>query len=154
MDHSNQSSACISSDALLADAPTPLETLIDRLQGSASSTLADSGIAGFDRDSLDRIAGCAERERGSCERRMRCLLELLDAAMAGDRANLPDSLLLATVQQVLRLLRDARRWHELSDNAAYYRDHPEVAVRIAGREAGTASVARASEAHPGNRRDM
>lgn len=120
---------------LPADAPTPLETLIDRLQGGANSTLADSGIARFDRNSLDRIAACAARERESCEERMRCLLELLDAAMVGNRENLPDPLLLATVQQALGLLRDARRWHELSDNASYYRDHPEVAERIARHEA-------------------
>lgn len=119
----------------LADAPTSLDILIDRLQGGASSTLADSGIARFDRNSLDRIMGCAARERESCEEGMRCLLELLDAAMVGNRENLPDPLLTATVQQVLRLLRDARRWHELSENAAYYRDHPGVAERIARHEA-------------------
>ncbi|TDK21486.1 hypothetical protein E2F46_14700 [Luteimonas aestuarii] len=119
----------------LADAPTPLETLIDRLQGGASSTLADSGIARLDSGSLDRIAGCASREREACEARMECLLELLDVALAGDRANIPDALLLATTQHVLRLLKDAGRWHRLADNAAYYRDRPAVAERIAWHEA-------------------
>lgn len=118
------------------EAPTSLETLLDRLQGGANSTLADSGIARFSRADLDRIAGGAAREREACEARIQCLLELLDAALAGDRANLPETLVLATVQQVLQLLKDVRRWHQLADNAAYYRDHPEVAARIARFEAG------------------
>ena len=33
--------------------------------------------------------------------------------------------------QITHLRQDHQRWHALADNAAYYRDHPQVAARIA-----------------------
>ena len=41
----------------------------------------------------------------------------------------PDTLVRMT-RQLLRLARDQRRWHDLADNAAYYRDNAQVAARI------------------------
>jgi len=38
-------------------------------------------------------------------------------------------------QLITYLLRDHSRWHALADNAAYYRDHPQVASRIAAQHA-------------------
>ncbi len=44
----------------------------------------------------------------------------------------PDPSELTTMaQHITHLLQDHQRWHTLADNAAYYRDHPQVAARIA-----------------------
>ena len=62
---------------------------------------------------------------------MRCLLELLDASLSTDPPALAQATLTGTLRQLTRLLSDHQRWHALADNAAYYRDHPEVARQVA-----------------------
>jgi len=44
----------------------------------------------------------------------------------------PDpSELMTIAQHITQLLQDHERWHTLADNAAYYRDQPQIAARIA-----------------------
>lgn len=116
------------------DAPTPLETLIDLLQGQASCTLADTGIAHHDRHTLDRIASAADRESEHCLDHMTGLLQLLDASLAHHPPDATPDHWQSTVRHLTWLLANHQRWHTLADNAAYYRDHPEVASKIAAYE--------------------
>jgi hypothetical protein len=118
----------------LAEGPTPLETLLNLLQGGGACVLADPGIAAYDPQSLDRISAAAELESDDCLDRMHCLLELLDAGLATDPPALAQATLIGTVRHLTRFLSDHQRWHALADNAAYYRDHPEIANTIAAHQ--------------------
>ena len=115
----------------LAEGPTPLETLLSLLQGQGDRILADRGIAAYDPQTLDRISANAELESDDCLDRMHCLLELLDATLATDPPTLAHATLIGTVRHLTRFLSDHQRWHALADNAAYYRDHPDIANTIA-----------------------
>ena len=115
----------------LAEGPTPLETLLNLLQGGGPHALADSGIAACDTQHLDRISAAAELESDDCLDRIRCLLELLEASLAPAAHQLARITLTGTLRHLTRLLNDHQRWRALADNAAYYRDHPEVARQVA-----------------------
>lgn len=115
----------------LAEGPTPLETLLNLLQGGSACALADSGIAACDPQTLDRISAAAELESDDCLDRMHCLLELLHASLTTDPPALSHITLTGALRHLTRFLTDHQRWHVLADNAAYYRDHPEIANRIA-----------------------
>ena len=115
----------------LAEGPTPLETLLNLLQGGHPCVLADPGIAAYDPQNLERIRTAAELESDECLDRMHCLLELLDAGLATDPPALAQATLIGTVRHLTRFLTDHQRWHALADNAAYYRDHPDIANTIA-----------------------
>jgi hypothetical protein len=116
----------------LAEGPTPLETLLNLLQGGSACALADSGIAACDPQTLDRISAAAQLESDDCLDRIHCLLELLDASLATDPPTLSHITLTGTLRHLTRLLTDHQRWHTLADNATYYRDHPGVARRVGG----------------------
>jgi len=118
----------------LAEGPTPLETLLSLLQGQGDRILADRGIAAYDPQTLDRISTAAELESDDCLDRMHCLLELLDATLANDPPTLAHATLIGTVRHLTRFLSDHQRWHALADNAAYYRDHPEIASTISAHQ--------------------
>jgi hypothetical protein len=115
----------------LAEGQTPLETLLNLLQGGSPCVLADAGIAACDPQSLDRINTAAQLESDDCLDRMHCLLELLDASLATDPPVLAQATLLGAIRHLTRFLSDHQRWHVLADNAAYYRDHPQAAQQIA-----------------------
>ena len=115
----------------LAEGPTPLETLLNLLQGGHACVLADPGIAAYDPQNLERIRTAAELESDECLDRMHCLLELLDAGLTTDPLALAHATLIGTVRHLTRFLSDHQRWHALADNAAYYRDHPEIANQVA-----------------------
>ena len=117
----------------LAEGPTPLETLLNLLQGGNACPLADPGIAACDPQNLERIRTAAELESDECLDRMHCLLELLDAGLTTDPPALAHATVIGTVRHLTRFLADHQRWHALADNAAYYRDHPESAGEIARR---------------------
>jgi hypothetical protein len=108
---------------------TSLQRLLDLLQGEAGTTLADVGIAPRERDELDRISLAAYHESETCLDRMRCMLELLDGYLAG-QATPPDEVVIAAIADLRRVLSDYERWHALADNAAYYRDNPDVARSV------------------------
>ncbi|WP_157062467.1 hypothetical protein [Pseudoxanthomonas dokdonensis] len=114
---------------------TPLSRLIHLLSGDDPISLADTGITPLCRDRLDAIAGNASHEGDNCLACAQLLLSLMETTLENDCP--PDNhQLLSLARHVLRLLRDQQRWHTLADNAAYYRDHPQVAARIAAARAG------------------
>lgn len=115
----------------LAQGPTPLEILLNLLQGGHPCVLADPGIAACDPQNLERIRTAAELESDECLDRMHCLLELLDAGLTTDPPALPQATLIGAIRHLTRFLTDHQRWHLLADNAAYYRDHPEIAREVA-----------------------
>lgn len=115
----------------LAEGPTPLETLLNLLQGGSPCALADSGIAARDPQTLDRISAAAQLESDDCLDRIHCLLELLHASLTTDPPALSQITLIGALRHLTRFLTDHQRWHALADNAAYYRDHPEVARQVA-----------------------
>jgi hypothetical protein len=110
-------------------AHTSLENLVHLLQGSARPNLADVGITTLPHAQLDRLYSSARQEAELCQDRSELLLELLECCMEHDANPQPETLLRMT-QQLLRLARDQRRWFDLADNAAYYRDNVQVAARI------------------------
>jgi hypothetical protein len=113
-----------------ADTHTPLDRLICLLSDSTSATLADTGIVRFSRDRLDALSGNAQEESEACLDRAFLLLRLMEHTL--ENGCPPNSSELTTMaQHITHLLQDHQRWHTLADNAAYYRDHPQVAAHIA-----------------------
>ena len=115
--------------AVPADPHTSLERLIHLLQGSAESCVADVGITPLPYAQLDKLSSSAKQEAELCQDRLELLLELLECCVDHNATPGPDTLMRMT-RQLLRLARDQRRWHDLADNAAYYRDNAQVAARI------------------------
>ena len=124
-------SATQNTDALaFADTHTPLDRLICLLSDSTNATLADTGIVRFSRDRLDALSGNAQEESEACLGRAFLLLRLMEHTLHNGCP--PDPSELTTMaQHITHLLQDHQRWHTLADNAAYYRDHPQLAARIA-----------------------
>ena len=113
-----------------ADTHTPLDRLICLLSDSTNATLADTGIARLSRDRLNAMSGNAQEESEACLDRAFLLLRLMEHTLHNGCP--PDPSELTTMaQHITHLLQDHQRWHTLADNAAYYRDHPQVATRIA-----------------------
>ena len=113
-----------------ADTHTPLDRLICLLSDSTNATLADTGIARLSRDRLNAMSGNAQEESEACLDRAFLLLRLMEHTL--ENGCPPDSNELMTMaQHITHLLLDHQRWHTLADNAAYYRDHPQVATRVA-----------------------
>jgi hypothetical protein len=115
--------------ALPAAAHTSLERLVHLLQGSAKPSLADVGITTLPYAQLDRLYSSARQEAELCQVRSELFLELLECCVENNATPQPDTLL-RLARQLLRLARDQHRWHDLADNAAYYRDNAQVAARI------------------------
>ena len=114
---------------LPTDPHTSLERLLHLLQGSPEPSLADVGIAPLPHAQLERLSSSARQEAELCQDRSELFLELLECCV--DNCATPEpSTLLRMTRQLLRLARDQRRWHDLADNAAYYRDNAQVATRI------------------------
>lgn len=126
----------------LAEGLTPLEILLSLLQGDNACVGDDTGIAGYLPRNLDRISAAAKLESDACRDRMRCLLELLDASLAAGPPTLTRATLTGGLRHLACLLSDHQRWHALANNAAYYRDHPEIARTIADYRLPTAGVPR------------
>lgn len=111
------------------DPHTSLERLVHLLQGSPEPSLADAGITPLPHAQLDRLSSSARQEAELCQDRSELFLELLERCV--ENSATPESgTLLRMTRQLLRLARDQRRWHDLADNAAYYRDNAQVAARI------------------------
>ncbi|MCD7097807.1 hypothetical protein [Stenotrophomonas sp. MMGLT7] len=121
----------------LGNAPAPeqengaLDTLIGLLLDNLKDQDADSGIAGFAQERLHMLERAARRESEDCLERLRCLLELLDGSVAVGGPPPSRELLQRLCHHLLRALVDHERWQSLADNAGYYRDHREVAARVA-----------------------
>ena len=113
-----------------ADTHTPLDRLICLLSDSTNATLADTGIARLSPDRLGAMSGNAQEESEACLDRAFLLLRLMEHTLQNGCP--PDPSELTTMaHHITHLLQDHQRWHTLADNAAYYRDHPQVAHRIA-----------------------
>ena len=121
----------------LAEGPTRLETLLNLLQGGNACPLADPGIAACDPQTLDRIHTAAQLQSDDCLDRMHCLLELLAATLTTNPPALPQITLIGALRHLTRILSDHQRWAVLADNAAYYRDHPQVATKISAYQNAT-----------------
>ncbi len=115
---------------------TPLDHLVRLLQGGAEPAIADAGIAAFPAAHLERISANAKQEADLCHEGAELLLDLLESSLENGCAPAPEAML-RMVRQLRRLACDQRRWHDLADNASYYRDNPHVAARIAAGPHGT-----------------
>jgi hypothetical protein len=113
----------------LVDARTPVNSLIHLLAGSAGGTLADSGITRLSGDQLHTLSVHAGHESESCLERALLLLRLMEHTLEHGCPP-PSDELLTIAQQIIGLLQDHERWHTLADNAAYYREQPQIAARI------------------------
>ncbi|HEX7802311.1 MAG TPA: hypothetical protein VF471_06095 [Pseudoxanthomonas sp.] len=113
-----------------ADTHTPLDRLICLLSDSTNATLADTGIARLSPDRLDAISGNAQEESEACLDRAFLLLRLMQHTLQNGCPPDPSELMTMALH-ITHLLQDHQRWHTLADNAAYYRDHPEISRRIA-----------------------
>ena len=113
-----------------ADTHTPLDRLICLLSDSTNATLADTGIARLSSDRLGAMSGNAQEESEACLDRAFLLLRLMQHTLQNGCPPDPSELM-TMAQHITHLLQDHQRWHTLADNAAYYRDHPQVAARIA-----------------------
>ncbi len=121
---------CDVDGAHVIDEALPVSRLLEILEGGENA-LADGGIAVFSSEDLDRMSAHAASQAGHDLDRLRVFLELLDCcASAG--ALLPSRAVLGMLcRQSLLLLAESRRWNVLSENAAYYRDHRDIARRVA-----------------------
>lgn len=112
-----------------ADPHTSLERLVHLLQGNPAPSVADVGIAPLPHAQLDGLSSNARQEAELCQDRSELFLELLECCVDNGATPEPHTLV-RMVRQLMRLARDQRRWHDLADNAAYYRDNAQVAARI------------------------
>lgn len=110
---------------------SPLEMLIGLLTGDPENTEADGGIAGCSSARLGMLERAATRESEDCLERLRCLLELMDAGTVVGSLPLSREASQRLCHHLLRALDDHARWQSLATNAAYYRDHPDVAAQVA-----------------------
>lgn len=110
--------------------PTAIECVLGLLQGEARDVLADAGITGYDAQRLDRLSAAAKLESENCFDRIRCLLDLLNACLPQLQPH-PNALFIGVCGHLATLVADFERWQALAENAAYYRDHPQVALQIA-----------------------
>ena len=110
-----------------AETHTPLERLIHLLSGSTNATLADTGIARLSPDRLSAVSDNAQQESDTCLDHAFLLLRLMQHTLENGCPPDPSELLIMA-QHITYLLQDHQRWHTLADNAAYYRDHPQVAA--------------------------
>ena len=121
----------------LAEGATPLETLLNLLQGGNACPLADPGLAACDPQTLDRLNTAAQLQSDDCLDRMHCLLELLAASLTTDPPALSQITLIGALRHLTRFLSDHQRWLVLADNAAYYRDNPQVATKVSAYQNAT-----------------
>ncbi|MEL1266079.1 hypothetical protein [Pseudoxanthomonas putridarboris] len=114
----------------LDDSPSSLDRLLHLLQGTTANSLADPGITVLSPSQLDQLTLSARRQAEHCQDGILLVLDLLQGML--DNGAMPDA---ATMRRLVRQLHDQfhdqQRWHSLADNAAYYRDHTQVAERIA-----------------------
>ncbi|MBD9378662.1 hypothetical protein [Pseudoxanthomonas sp. PXM04] len=113
----------------IASNENSLSQLLHLLQGAHEPVLADVGITRFPPARLEALHGNASREAETCLDRAQLMLHLMEGALEGEHPPEP-ALLQRLAQQIGRTLADHRRWRDLADNAAYYRDHPGVKARI------------------------
>ncbi len=106
-----------------------LPQLLHLLQGAGEPCLADVGITRLDGARLDMLHRLARQQANACMECMDVVLHLLEDVL-GSTVHAPPRADQA-VQQLQRALVEFRRWNDLADNAAYYRDHPAIHARIA-----------------------
>ncbi len=116
-------------EAGAASRDTPLAQLLHLLQGAHEPVIADVGITRFAPERLDAVHGNASREAEACLDRAQLMVGLMEGALESEHPPEP-AFLLRVAQQIDRTLADHRRWRDLAENAAYYRDHPGVKARI------------------------
>lgn len=112
-----------------------LEQLVPLLQWSTEPTLADAGLTVLSGAQLARVSAQAQFEANLCRERTELFLILLEGCAEKGAAPEADALL-RLGQQLRHLARAQRRWDDLADNAAYYRDHPQVSAGIRQRLSG------------------
>lgn len=112
-------------------AVTPLDDALHLLQADPGHSLADPGLSRLTPAALDRLFLAARRQAEQSHDGILLLLDLLHyAAPAGGGHG---RLLPRVVHQLRHHVENQQRWQALADNAAYYRDNPQVAERIAAR---------------------
>lgn len=115
----------------VADAgPHRLDQILNLLQGTSNASLADPGITLLPGPQLDTLFLLAHRQAEHCQDGLQLLLELWqDVLDHGGPQQAGTAHRVA--RQLLHHFNDHQRWQSLADNAAYYRDHALVALRIA-----------------------
>ncbi|WP_411833296.1 hypothetical protein [Pseudoxanthomonas mexicana] len=119
-----------------ADAPdpagdvTPLVRILELLQGEGTG-LTDASIARLPPEHLERLAVAAQRKSQDSLDLLRCLLNCVEIILRREPAETARGSLLNLNGHLAGLLEDHERWVGLHENAVYYRDHPQVAERLA-----------------------
>lgn len=114
---------------LLDDLP-PLSRVLDLLQESIDEP-ADCGLARMSPAALDVLSSSAASQSDHCLDRIRLVFELLESCETTGALPPSQATLKLLCREVLALLQEYRRWALLADNAGFYRDHPQVAERVA-----------------------
>ncbi len=109
---------------------TPLVRILELLQGGGTGQ-TDAAIARLPPEQLDQLATHVQRKRQDSLDLLRCLVECADVILLREPAESAHDRLLRLNGHIAGLLDDYERWDELHDNAIYYRDHPNVAERVA-----------------------
>lgn len=129
--HSGESrSPSAEASALPAHASGPLDQVIQLLQGCPEHVIADPGITLLSPAQLDSLQAQARAGAEHSRENAELLLHLFQCALGSGYTPGRD-LLLGLARRLTSLLHEQQRWSVLADNAAYYREHPPVAGRIA-----------------------
>ncbi|MBP3985570.1 hypothetical protein J5837_14245 [Pseudoxanthomonas helianthi] len=109
---------------------TPLARVLELIQGEGIAQ-TDAAIARLPPEQLDQLATAAQRK---CEANLDllcCLVDCADVILLREPAEAARDRLLRLNGHLATLLGDHERLTELHENAVYYRDHPQVADRVA-----------------------
>ena len=109
---------------------TPLAQMLELLQGEGTAQ-TDAAIARLPPEQLDQLAAAAQRKCEDNLDLMRCLVDCADVILLREPAEAARDRLLRLNGHLATLLGDHERLTELHENATYYRDHPQVADRVA-----------------------
>lgn len=109
---------------------TPLARMLELLQGEGTAQ-TDAAIARLSPEQLDQLAAAAQRKCEANLDLLRCLVDCADVILLREPAEAARDRLLRLNGHLATLLGDHERLTELHENATYYRDHPQVADRVA-----------------------
>lgn len=113
-----------------AEADTPLAQMLELLQGEGAAQ-TDAAIARLPPEKLNQLATAAQRKCEANLDLLRCLVDCADVILLREPAEAARDRLLRLNGHLATLLGDHERLTELHENATYYRDHPQVADRVA-----------------------
>lgn len=113
-----------------AEGEAPLNRMFELIQGEGTAQ-TDAAIARLPPEQLDQLAVAAQRKCEDNLDLLRCLVDCADVILLCEPAEAARDRLLRLNGHLATLLADHERLTELHENATYYRDHPQVADRVA-----------------------